>query len=87
MPFFHRVILQSVMALVAIAAVIPASAAPLVLATKSFTEQHILSAMTALYLRKKGFQVEPRTNIAAVISRNAMLNKQIDITCNRERIE
>ncbi len=80
MPFFHRVILQSVMALVAIAAVIPASAAPLVLATKSFTEQHILSAMTALYLRKKGFQVEPRTNIAAVISRNAMLNKQIDIT-------
>ncbi|MEA1065050.1 osmoprotectant ABC transporter substrate-binding protein OsmX [Erwinia sp. HR93] len=68
------------MALVAIAAVIPASAAPLVLATKSFTEQHILSAMTALYLRKKGFQVEPRTNIAAVISRNAMLNKQIDIT-------
>lgn len=80
MPFFHRVILQSVMALVAIDAVIPASAAPLVLATKSFTEQHILSAMTALYLRKKGFQVEPRTNIAAVISRNAMLNKQIDIT-------
>ncbi|SUB71328.1 Uncharacterised protein [Pluralibacter gergoviae] len=32
-----------------------AQAAPLILATKSFTEQHILSAMTVQYLRKKGF--------------------------------
>lgn len=39
-------------------------AAPLVLATKSFTEQHILSAMTVQYLQKKGFQVQPQTNIA-----------------------
>jgi len=57
-----------------------AHAAPLILATKGFTEQHILSAMTVQYLQKKGFQVEPRTNIAAVISRNAMVNKQIDMT-------
>ncbi|WOI92279.1 osmoprotectant ABC transporter substrate-binding protein OsmX [Citrobacter koseri] len=57
-----------------------AQAAPLILATKGFTEQHILSAMTVQYLQKKGFQVQPRTNIAAVISRNAMVNKQIDIT-------
>ncbi|MEW5560998.1 glycine betaine ABC transporter substrate-binding protein [Enterobacter asburiae] len=55
-------------------------AAPLILATKSFTEQHILSAMTVQYLRKKGFQVQPQTNIATVISHNAMINKQIDIT-------
>ncbi|MGJ2492274.1 osmoprotectant ABC transporter substrate-binding protein OsmX [Salmonella enterica subsp. enterica serovar Paratyphi A] len=55
-------------------------ATPLVLATKGFTEQHILSAMTVQYLQKKGFQVQPQTNIAAVISRNAMVNKQIDIT-------
>ncbi|MGP3592006.1 glycine betaine ABC transporter substrate-binding protein [Vagococcus sp. WN89Y] len=57
-----------------------AHARPLILATKGFTEQHILSAMTVQYLQKKGFQVEPRTNIAAVISRNAMVNKQIDMT-------
>ena len=57
-----------------------AQAAPLILATKSFTEQHILSAMTVQYLRKKGFQVEPKTNIATVISRNAMINKQVDMT-------
>lgn len=57
-----------------------AQAAPLILATKSFTEQHILSAMTVQYLRKKGFQVEAKPNIATVISRNAMINKQIDMT-------
>ena len=56
-----------------------ALAAPLILATKSFTEQHILSAMTVQYLQKKGFQVQPQTNIATVISRNAMINKQIDM--------
>ena len=57
-----------------------AHADPIVLATKSFTEQHILSAMTTQYLQKKGFQVTPKTNIATVISRNAMINKQIDMT-------
>lgn len=56
------------------------AAEPIVLATKSFTEQHILSAMTTQYLRKKGFQVEPKTNIATTISRNAMINKQVDMT-------
>ncbi len=36
------------------------AATPIViLATKSFTEQHILSAMTVQYLQKKGFQVQP----------------------------
>ena len=57
-----------------------AMASPLILATKSFTEQHILSAMTVQYLQKKGFQVQPQTNIATVISRNAMINKQVDMT-------
>lgn len=57
-----------------------AHAAPLVVATKSFTEQHILSTLTVQYLQKKGFQVQPQTNIATVISRNAMINKQVDMT-------
>jgi len=56
------------------------AATPVVMATKSFTEQHILSAMTVLWLQKKGFQVIPKRNIATTISRNAMLNKQIDMT-------
>ncbi|PZL86034.1 glycine/betaine ABC transporter substrate-binding protein [Pantoea sp. ARC270] len=55
------------------------AAAPLVMATKSFTEQHILSAMTVLWLKKKGFEVVPKRNIATTIGRNALLNKQIDM--------
>ncbi|MEN5282739.1 glycine betaine ABC transporter substrate-binding protein [Serratia marcescens] len=54
-------------------------AAPLTLASKNFTEQRILSAITVQYLRAKGFQVEPKTNLATVITRNAMINKQIDM--------
>lgn len=57
-----------------------ACAAPLTLASKNFTEQRILSAITVQYLRAKGFQVEPKTNLATVITRNAMINKQIDMT-------
>ncbi|EFM20699.1 glycine betaine ABC transporter substrate-binding protein [Pantoea sp. PNT01] len=56
------------------------AATPLVMATKSFTEQHILSAMTVLWLQKKGFEVVPKRNIATTIGRNALLNKQIDMT-------
>ena len=56
------------------------AAAPLVMATKSFTEQHILSAMTVMWLQKKGFEVVPKRNIATTIGRNALLNKQIDMT-------
>jgi len=56
------------------------AAIPLVMATKSFTEQHILSAMTVLWLQKKGFEVVPKRNIATTIGRNALLNKQIDMT-------
>ena len=55
-------------------------AAPLTLASKNFTEQRILSAITVQYLRAKGFQVEPKTNLATVITRNAMINRQIDMT-------
>ncbi|CRH33905.1 hypothetical protein BN1183_AY_00530 [Pantoea ananatis] len=32
------------------------AATPLVLATKSFTEQHILSAMTVMWLQKKALR-------------------------------
>ncbi|WP_407657849.1 MULTISPECIES: glycine betaine ABC transporter substrate-binding protein [Limnobaculum] len=54
-------------------------AAPLVLASKNFTEQHILSAITVQYLATKGINVIPKTDLASTIIRNAMLNKQVDI--------
>lgn len=53
--------------------------APLVLASKNFTEQHILSAMTVQYLNEKGIAVTPKTDLASTIMRNAMLNKQVDL--------
>jgi len=57
-----------------------ASAAPIVMATKSFTEQHIVSALATMWLKRKGFDIEPKTNIATTITRNAMLSKQVDMT-------
>lgn len=76
-----RWIKKSVVALIAILLLSQTAqaAAPLVMATKSFTEQHILSAMTVLWLQKKGFEVVPKRNIATTIGRNALLNKQIDM--------
>ncbi|GKX49827.1 glycine betaine ABC transporter substrate-binding protein [Budvicia aquatica] len=56
-----------------------AQSAPLVLASKNFTEQHILSAMTVQYLNEKGIAVTPKTDLASTIMRNAMLNKQVDL--------
>lgn len=53
--------------------------APLVLASKNFTEQHILSAITVEYLAKKDIAVTPKTDLASTIIRNAMLNKQVDL--------
>jgi len=76
-----RWIKKSVLALTAILVMSQTAqaATPLVMATKSFTEQHILSAMTVIWLQKKGFGVVPKRNIATTIGRNAMLNKQIDM--------
>lgn len=82
MHFFARWTKHTALALAATLAIsqTAAAATPIVMATKSFTEQHILSAMTVIWLKKKGFQVVPKTNIATTIGRNAMINKQIDMT-------
>ncbi|MFC7093974.1 glycine betaine ABC transporter substrate-binding protein [Jeongeupia naejangsanensis] len=57
----------------------PALAANLVIGSKNFTEQHILSSLTAQYLGSKGYQVEQKTDLATVIQRNALENKQLDL--------
>lgn len=54
-------------------------AAPIVLGSKNFTEQHILSSITKQYLIKKGFDIDAKTDLSTVILREAMLNRQIDI--------
>lgn len=56
-----------------------ADPATLVLASKSFTEQHILAEITRQYLDSKGFKVQSKTDMATVIIRDAMLNGQVDL--------
>ncbi|VEJ55458.1 glycine betaine ABC transporter substrate-binding protein [Pragia fontium] len=56
-----------------------ANSESLVLASKNFTEQHILSAITVQYLRTKGIAITPKTDLASTIIRTAMLNKQVDL--------
>jgi len=36
--------------------------------------------LATVWLKKKGFDIEPKTNIATTITRNAMLSKQVDMT-------
>ncbi|WP_432724102.1 glycine betaine ABC transporter substrate-binding protein [Jeongeupia wiesaeckerbachi] len=55
------------------------AAANLVLGSKNFTEQHILSSLTTQYLSAKGYQIEKKTDLATIIMRNALLNKQLDV--------
>jgi osmoprotectant transport system substrate-binding protein len=56
-----------------------ASAAPIRLGSKDFTEQHLLSSMTKQYLTAKGFEVTTTTDLPSVIMRGALINKQLDL--------
>ena len=56
-----------------------ASAAQIRLGSKDFTEQHLLSAMTRLYLEEKGFEVTATTDLPSVILRGALINNQLDL--------
>lgn len=57
----------------------PAAAASLVVGGKNFTEQLILSSMTAQYLRAKGYQVELKNGLGSTLMRTAQESKQLDI--------
>jgi len=54
-------------------------AATLVVGGKNFTEQLILSQMTAQYLRAKGYQVELKNGLGSTLMRKAQESKQLDI--------
>ncbi|MCD4485359.1 glycine betaine ABC transporter substrate-binding protein [Chromobacterium vaccinii] len=56
-----------------------AAAAGLTLGSKNFTEQHLLSELTAQYLSGKGYEVAQKPDLATVILRNAMEHGQIDL--------
>ncbi|WP_144112941.1 glycine betaine ABC transporter substrate-binding protein [Paraburkholderia sp. BCC1886] len=56
-----------------------ASAANLVLGGKNFTEQYVLTEITAQYLRAKGYQIDARTGLGSVLLRSAQENGQVDV--------
>ncbi|POZ62984.1 glycine/betaine ABC transporter substrate-binding protein [Chromobacterium alticapitis] len=67
------------LAALALGLAIPAQAATLTLGSKNFTEQHLLSELTAQYLRGKGYQIVQKQDLASVILRKAQESGQIDL--------
>lgn len=46
---------------------------------KDFTEQHILSKITSVYLKEKGYDVEEKGSMGSAVVRTALENGQIDV--------
>lgn len=46
---------------------------------KDFTEQHILTKITSIYLKEKGYDVKEATNMGSTVVRQALENGQIDL--------
>ncbi|MFC4274606.1 glycine betaine ABC transporter substrate-binding protein [Achromobacter aloeverae] len=55
------------------------AASPLRVGGKNFTEQLILSSMTAQYLRVKGYPVDLTTGLGSTLMRQALENGQLDV--------
>lgn len=56
-----------------------ASAAPIVVGGKNYTEQQLMSEMTAQLLKAKGFEVDKRAGLGTAPLRQAQENGQIDV--------
>lgn len=66
-------------ALVALGLALPATAAPLVVGGKNFTEQQLIAEITAQLLTAKGFQVDKRAGLGTAPLRQALEAGQIDL--------
>lgn len=58
---------------------LPAAAQTIVVGGKNFTEQQLMSEMTAQLLRAKGFTVDKRAGLGSAALRQAQENGQIDV--------
>ena len=56
-----------------------AAATPLVIGGKNFTEQLLLSNMTAQYLQAQGYQVALKNGLGSTLMRSALVSRQLDI--------
>jgi osmoprotectant transport system substrate-binding protein len=57
----------------------PESKAKIKIGGKDFTEQLLLSKITAIYLKEKGYNVEEVGSMGSAVVRSALENKQIDV--------
>ncbi|MFP3340237.1 glycine betaine ABC transporter substrate-binding protein, partial [Micrococcus sp. SIMBA_131] len=46
---------------------------------KNFTEQYLLSEMTAFLLKEEGFDVKQMNNLGSTVVRKALENSQVDM--------
>lgn len=46
---------------------------------KDFTEQHILTKMTSIYLKEKGYKVDEASSMGSTVARSALENGQLDV--------
>ncbi|MDR3396533.1 MAG: glycine betaine ABC transporter substrate-binding protein [Pandoraea sp.] len=79
MPRWMRLLGAACLALGVMATSATAQAATLTIGGKNFTEQLILSEMTAQYLRSKGYDVELKNGLGSVVMRQGMESNQLDI--------
>lgn len=56
-----------------------AAAETIVVGGKNFTEQQLLTSMTAQYLRGKGYDVDNRAGMGSAVLRSAQENGQVDV--------
>lgn len=66
-------------AFAAVLAAVPARAETIVVGGKDFTEQLLLTEMTAQLLAAKGFDVDKRSGMGSQVVRNAQVNGQVDV--------
>jgi osmoprotectant transport system substrate-binding protein len=71
----NRLALATTMAVMAL----PLQASELVIGGKNFTEQQLLTEITAQYLTAEGYEVERRAGMGSAVLRKAQENGQIDL--------
>lgn len=72
-------ILKSISAILLLSTALQAQAGKVVVGGKNFTEQQIMTSMTAQYLQAKGFEVDERAGMGSGVLRKAQESGQVDI--------
>ena len=76
---FKSIYKLATVSLLGLAAILPAQAADLVIGGKNFTEQQLLTEITAQYLTSHGYGVERRAGLGSTVLRKAQENGQVDL--------